>query len=99
MFASCFQGDWVDVASRAEAWIETLTVQTKEVPPIASPPVRRRGLKQFDPHQLFLPIAVASRAEAWIETPLRYGKNRNHFVASRAEAWIETGKCWIGNTA
>src|SRR3954454_14154 len=56
------------VASRAEAWIETPVSLDDLAQGSASPPARRRGLKQ----ELHDPVrhgrGVASRAEAWIET-------------------------------
>ena len=59
-----------DVASRAEAWIETWTAGNAASAVMASPPVRRRGLKPLDASLQCRFPNVASRAEAWIETAL-----------------------------
>ncbi len=82
------------VASRAEAWIETMPeggrFRSARCGSGGSPPARRRGLKRDANRTLTRPAPVASRAEAWIETAWRLRPNIWASVASRAEAWIET---------
>ena len=56
-----------DVASRAEAWIETARAPTRSRPR-PSPPARRRGSKQARNRRPEGRPRVASRAEAWVET-------------------------------
>ena len=86
------------VASRAEAWIETIQIRS-DWHDIGSPPARRRGLKpKYDTTPQGI-STVASRAEAWIETDIEYPLPAVHGVASRAEAWIETPSIWVAYIA
>ena len=76
------------VASRADAWIETMPVKgTCGI--TLSRPARTRGLKQREIQRAGIAY-VASRADAWIETNLGKVLFSVGSVASRADAWIET---------
>ena len=55
-----------------------------------SHPVRVRGLKQGQMHQIDYMVKVAPRAGAWIETRYKGRTLLKTFVAPRAGAWIET---------
>ena len=59
-----------DVASFAEAWIENNSSHTGASGTLASPPSRRRGLKNNTYIQGNDDNKVASFAEAWIENML-----------------------------
>ena len=59
-----------DVASFAEAWIETCPSILMWFTIFMSPPSRRRGLKQQMLIKKKQSQTVASLAEAWIETVL-----------------------------
>jgi len=80
----------VDVASLAEAWIETGAAPWRGSSTIMSPPSRRRGSKRRARARIRSPMGVASLAEAWIETSLMCRPLGGRRVASLAEAWIET---------
>src|SRR4051812_33300109 len=78
------------VASRAEAWIETVEAPRLPLQPGASPPARRRGLK---PQKKGRPQAGDGSPPArrrGLKLRWRARLLLRPDVASRAEAWIET---------
>ena len=79
-----------EVASHAEAWIETSLDRAAAWASKLSPPTRRRGLKQHLLQHACGGSVVASHAEAWIETGFCCCRAFFRRVASHAEAWIET---------
>ena len=88
---------YAQVASRAEAWIETWILgghgraQFGQVASRAEAWIETvRTARIKSPQRI-----VASRAEAWIETPCGRIPQVAACVASRAEAWIETGESMI----
>ena len=76
------------VASFAEAWIEK-DLYLDNVDYCASPPSRRRGLKNKAITKGAIATSVASFAEAWIENLYVVAPFSMLSVASFAEAWIE----------
>ena len=78
------------VASRAEAWIETLKTGGQKQIPCFVASRAEAWIETLEGLYEAALILVASRAEAWIETWSLATLGRGPCVASRAEAWIET---------
>ena len=83
---------YAQVASRAEAWIETWILGGHGRAQFGQVASRAEAwIETWRTRVRTVSCEVASRAEAWIETGGMCRWSPWDVVASRAEAWIETG--------
>ena len=90
---------FAEVASLADAWIETRFSLMIMALNLGSRPSRTRGLKLNVARSADKPCRVASLADAWIETKFANLSDFEHLVASLADAWIETTTALLRHTA